>query len=72
MTDLALSRLRRGIALAGAGLVVQLGTAFFWSPGAFILSAAIGLPLVLVGATISFRAINTKSANTDAATVRAL
>jgi hypothetical protein len=41
---------RAGIGLVMAGLLVQAAAAFFWSPGAFIVSAALGMPLVLVGA----------------------
>ncbi len=43
---------RRGLALVLLGLLLQLLATFYWSPGTFILSAAIGLPLVLLGAGI--------------------
>jgi hypothetical protein len=36
-------------ALVGTGLAVQLGAAVHWTPGAFIVSAAVGVPLVLWG-----------------------
>jgi hypothetical protein len=29
---------------------VQLGCAFFWSPATFLLSALLGMPLVVAGA----------------------
>ena len=32
-----------------AGLLVQAAASFFWSPGTFVLSAALGVPLVVVG-----------------------
>jgi hypothetical protein len=41
---------RRGLALVLLGLLLQLLATFYWSPGTFILSAAIGVPLVLLGA----------------------
>jgi hypothetical protein len=40
---------RRALALVVAGLLVQLGCAFFWSPGTFLLSALVGMPLVIAG-----------------------
>jgi hypothetical protein len=43
-------RTRIGIVLVMAGLVVQTAAAFFWSPATFLLSAGVGLPLVLAGA----------------------
>jgi hypothetical protein len=43
-------RTRIGALLVMAGLLVQIAAAFFWSPAAFLMSAGIGLPLVLAGA----------------------
>jgi hypothetical protein len=43
---------RRALVLIVVGLVLQLGATFYWSPATFILSAAIGLPFVLVGAAV--------------------
>jgi hypothetical protein len=40
---------RRALGLVVAGLVVQLGCAFFWSPATFLLSALLGMPLVVAG-----------------------
>jgi hypothetical protein len=40
---------RRALALVVAGLAVQLGCAFFWSPATFLLSALLGMPLVVAG-----------------------
>ncbi len=43
---------RAGLVVVLLGLLLQLVATFTWSPGTFILSAAIGLPLVLAGAAI--------------------
>jgi hypothetical protein len=43
---------RRALVLVVVGLLLQLGATFSWSPATFIVSAAIGLPLVLVGAAL--------------------
>jgi hypothetical protein len=48
---------RRATAVAGLGLLVQLAASFYWTPLTFVLSAAVGLPLVLVGALLFFRAV---------------
>jgi hypothetical protein len=48
---------RRGLALVAAGLLVQLLATFHWTPGTFILSAAVGVPLVLLGGAIFGRAV---------------
>ncbi len=45
---------RRALALVVAGLLVQLGCAFFWSPATFLLSALLGMPLVIVGALLGW------------------
>jgi hypothetical protein len=41
--------IRRAATWAGLGLALQLGASFHWTPGSFVLSAAVGIPLVLVG-----------------------
>jgi hypothetical protein len=43
---------RRGLALVAAGLALQLVATFHWTPATFVLSAAIGIPAVLVGAIV--------------------
>jgi hypothetical protein len=43
---------RRALGLVVLGLLLQLVATFVWSPATFILSAAIGLPLVVLGAVI--------------------
>lgn len=45
--------MRRAAVLVGAGLAVQLVASFNWTPGTFVLAAAIGIPLVALG-TIQF------------------
>jgi len=45
-------RIRRAAVPAGLGLAVQLVAAFHWTPATFILSAAIGTPLVLLGGVL--------------------
>jgi hypothetical protein len=49
--------MRRAAVVAGAGLVVQLAGSFYWTTLTFILSAAIGLPLVGLGALMFLRAV---------------
>jgi hypothetical protein len=41
---------RRALIMIALGLLMQLGATFYWSPGTFIVSAAVGLPLVVLGA----------------------
>ena len=43
---------RRALVLVVVGLAVQLGATFYWSPATFIVSAAVGLPCVLLGAGV--------------------
>jgi hypothetical protein len=43
---------RRGLGIVLAGLAIQLGATLSWSPGTFILSAAVGVPLVVAGAGV--------------------
>jgi hypothetical protein len=49
--------MRRAASVAGGGLVVQLAASFYWTPLTFILSAAVGLPLVAIGALMFLRAV---------------
>jgi hypothetical protein len=48
--------MRRAAAVSAAGLALQLTASFYWTPLTFIASAAIGLPLVGVGALMFLRA----------------
>jgi hypothetical protein len=41
---------RRALAVVVAGLALQIAATFYWTPITFIASAAVGLPLVLLGA----------------------
>jgi hypothetical protein len=43
---------RRGMALVLVGLLLQIVAKLAWSPATFLLSAAVGFPLVLLGGTI--------------------
>ena len=43
---------RRGLGLVTVGLGLQLVATFHWTPATFVVSAALGIPLVLLGATI--------------------
>lgn len=43
---------RAGLLLVLSGLLVQLATAFYWSPGTFIVSAVLGAPPVAIGALL--------------------
>jgi hypothetical protein len=49
--------MRRAAVMAGLGLLVQLAASFYWTPLTFIASAAIGLPLVGLGALLFLRAV---------------
>ena len=49
--------MRRAAVMAGLGLLVQLGASFYWTPLTFIASAAIGLPLVGLGALLFLKAV---------------
>jgi hypothetical protein len=50
-------KIRRAALFAGLGLCLQLAAAFHWTPATFILSAAIGAPLVLVGGGLFLAAV---------------
>ncbi len=56
-SDKATRRIRRAAVVGGLGLLVQLVAALHWTPVTFILSAAIGAPLVLVGGGLFLRAV---------------
>lgn len=45
--------MRRAAALVGAGLAAQVVAAFHWTPGTFVLAAAVGIPLIAAG-TVQF------------------
>jgi hypothetical protein len=47
---------RRALGLVMVGLSVQLAGAFFWSPATFLLSALIGMPLVVAGVLVGWLA----------------
>ena len=48
---------RRACVVTGVGLAVQLGAALHWTPATFILAAAVGTPLVLIGGLMFLRAV---------------
>ena len=50
-------RLKRAAVVAGLGLVAQLAAALHWTPATFILSAAVGAPLVLAGSALFLVAV---------------
>ena len=54
MSDLSF---RRACVVAGLGLTVELFAALHWTPATFILAAAVGTPLVLIGAAMFLRAV---------------
>lgn len=43
---------RRGLVLVTAGLALQLVATFHWTPATFVMSAALGIPSVLLGAAL--------------------
>jgi hypothetical protein len=49
--------MRVSAVVVALGLLVQLGASFYWTPLTFVASAAIGLPLVGIGALLFFRAV---------------
>jgi tryptophan-rich sensory protein len=48
---------RRATVVTAVGLLVQLASSFYWTPITFVLSAAVGLPLVLLGAALFLRTV---------------
>lgn len=57
MKDPLTTAFRRATVVTGLGLVLQLGSAFVWTPITFVLSAALGVPLVVAGAAMFFAAV---------------
>jgi hypothetical protein len=56
-TEIMTRRIRRAAVPAGLGLCVQLVAVFHWTPATFILSAAVGTPLVLAGGALYLAAV---------------
>ena len=56
-TDRTTRRIRRAAVVGGLGLVVQLAAALHWTPIMFIIAAAVGAPLVLVGGVMFLIAV---------------
>lgn len=52
----AAAGVRRGLAFVIAGLTVQLAGALRWTPGTFVASAVLAVPLVLLGVALFVRA----------------
>lgn len=50
-------RVKRAVALVGIGLLLQLVAALHWTPATFIMSAAIGFPLVVLGSVFFLAAV---------------
>lgn len=50
-------KVRRSAAVVALGLLLQVAAALHWTPATFILSAVIGLPLVLVGGAMFLAAV---------------
>jgi hypothetical protein len=50
-------RIQRASVVAGLGLVVQLAAALHWTPITFVLSAAVGAPLVIAGGVMFLAAV---------------
>ncbi len=50
-------KIRRAAMVGGLGLALQLGAALHWTPATFVLSAAIGVPLVLAGGVLFLSAV---------------
>lgn len=51
------SRLRRAALIVLAGLLIQLGCTLLWSPLSFVLFAAAGVPLVVLGVVLYAAAV---------------
>ncbi|MEO8214772.1 MAG: hypothetical protein ABI560_16340 [Myxococcales bacterium] len=52
-----ITRIKRAALFTAAGLLVQFFAALHWTPATFILSAVVGVPLVLVGSVVFLSAI---------------
>ena len=48
---------RRATVVTALGLAVELAAALRWTPVTFILAAAVGTPLVIVGGAMFLRAV---------------
>jgi hypothetical protein len=57
MSDDNLGKIRRAAVVGGLGLAVQLGAAFHWTPASFVISASVGVPLVLLGGVLFLGAV---------------
>jgi hypothetical protein len=57
MTTLPERRLARAAICVAAGLGLQLAASVHWTPLTFVASAALGLPLTLVGGLLFVRAV---------------
>jgi hypothetical protein len=55
-TDIA-AKIRRATIVGSLGLAVQLGAALHWTPATFVLSAALGVPLLLAGGGLFLAAV---------------
>jgi hypothetical protein len=55
--DAITKKIRRAAVIAGLGLGLQLVAALHWTPATFIISAAVGAPLVLVGGGLFLAAV---------------
>ena len=55
--DVMAARVRRAARVTGLGLLVQLAAALHWTPATFIAAAALGTPLVLLGAGLFLAAV---------------
>jgi hypothetical protein len=53
----AVKRVKRSLAIVIAGLAVQLAAMLSWTPGSFVVAAAVGAPLVLLGIVLFLRAV---------------
>jgi Na+/proline symporter len=55
--DRTTRKIRRAAVIAGLGLAVQLAAALHWTPMTFIVSAAVGAPLVILGGALFLAAV---------------
>ena len=56
-TTIMTKRIRRAALVGGLGLTVQLVAALHWTPATFIVSAALGAPLVIAGGLLFLAAV---------------
>jgi hypothetical protein len=50
-------RIRRAAIVGALGLTIQLVAALHWTPATFIVSAAVGAPLVICGGLLFLKAV---------------